>query len=68
MQCNLERLCAKAGLLSEKCKRCVTHLSHLPSSTYDHRDEDDNYGDNHVFYWLEMISSLMNNFAFASLV
>ena len=35
---------------------------------YDHRDEDDNDGDYDVLCWLEVVSSLMNNFAFASLV
>ena len=34
----------KAGLLSEKCKRCVTNLSHLPSVEDCHEDEDDNDG------------------------
>ena len=34
-------ICDKAGLLSEKCKRCVTNLSHLPSVGDCHEDEDD---------------------------
>ena len=34
-------ICDKAGLLSEKCKRCVTNLSHLPSVEDCHEDEDD---------------------------
>ena len=34
-------ICDKAGLLSEKCKRCVTNLSHLPAVEDCHEDEDD---------------------------
>ena len=37
-------ICDKAGLLSEKCKRCVTNLSHLPSVGDCHEDEDDSDG------------------------
>ena len=37
-------ICDKAGLLSEKCKRCVTNLSHLPSVEDCHEDEDDSDG------------------------
>ena len=34
-------ICDKAGLLSEKCKRYVTNLSHLPSVEDCHEDEDE---------------------------
>ena len=37
-------ICDKAGLLSEKCKRCVTNLSHLPSVGDCHEDENDRDG------------------------